>query len=55
MLLNPDKEIENDPIKLMMHIDKIGSQNTYTRIKGIEAYNKANLEGQKILSRAKNS
>lgn len=53
MLLNPDKEIENDPIKVMMHIDHVGSQNTYIRIKGIDAYTKANLEGQKLQIRAK--
>jgi ADP-glucose pyrophosphorylase len=53
MLMNPDKEIINDPIKIMMHIDPSTSQNTYMRIKSIDTYKKANLEGQKQVIRSR--
>ena len=45
MLLNPDKEIKHDPVKVMMHIDPHTSQNTYIRLKNIDLYKRANLEG----------
>ena len=48
--MNPDKEINHDPIRIMMHIDPATSQNTYMRIKkSIETYKKANLDGQKLV------
>lgn len=43
--MNPDKEINYDPIRIMMHIDPSTSQNNYMRIKSIDTYKKANLEG----------
>lgn len=44
--MNPDKkEITNDPVRIMMHIDPSTSQNDYMRIKSIDTYKKANLEG----------
>ena len=47
LLMNPDKELVIDPIRIMMHIDPSTSQNIYMRIKSIDTYKKANLEGLK--------
>lgn len=46
-LMNPDKEVVRDQIKLMGFIDKHSSGNKYTRIKSIDAFKAANSEGQK--------
>jgi hypothetical protein len=45
MLMNPDKEIMKDHIKVMGHIDKQDSPYVYMRIKSIKGYKRANLEG----------
>ena len=47
--MNPNKEINHDNIKVMSHIDSCTSQNAYIRIKSLESFKRANLEGQKLL------
>lgn len=48
MMMNPDKEIKQDKIKIMVHIDHMHSGYQVHRIKSIKAFKRANLEGQKI-------
>ena len=45
MLMNPDKDINNDKIKVMAHIDYNNSPYTYMRIKSLDSFKRANLEG----------
>lgn len=44
-LMNPDKEIIRDQIKVMGHIDPNASGNTFIPLKSIKAYKRANLDG----------
>lgn len=48
MMMNPDREINQDKIKIMVHIDPMHSGYQVHRIKSIKAFKRANLEGQKI-------
>jgi len=49
-ILNPDSEINQDQLRVMTHIDPISSKSTYMRIHSIDAYLKANLDGQKSIN-----
>ena len=53
-MMNPDKGIINDNIKVMAHIDACNSPYTYMRIKSLDSFKRANLEGQKHLKDIKN-
>jgi hypothetical protein len=44
-MLNPDREIKKDQIKVMVHIDPMDCNHQYMRIKSIKQYKRANLEG----------
>mmetsp|Transcript_8101 Transcript_8101/g.13609 ORF Transcript_8101/g.13609 Transcript_8101/m.13609 type:complete len:98 (+) Transcript_8101:84-377(+) len=50
-MMNPDRQLAKDTIKIMAHIDPMNSKSTYMRLKNIKAYIRANLEGQKLLQR----
>ena len=54
-MMNPDKEIIKDQIKIMGHIDGHSSPYTFMQIKSLKTYKRANLEGQKALVKAKDS
>lgn len=47
-MLQVDRDLSKDSIKIMAHIDSMNSRNTYMRLKNIKAYMRANLEGMKI-------
>ena len=48
-MMNPDKEILKDTVKIIAHIDGANSGTTFMRLKRTNMYTKANLEGQKLL------
>lgn len=54
-LMNPDKDIIRDQIKVMAHIDSHSSPHTFLPIKSIKAFKRANLDGQKLVLKSKTS
>ena len=57
--MSPNQHLSNDKIKIMAHIDPCNSNYTYMRMRTMNSYIRANLDGLKahlkIINQAKNT